>query len=639
MTVTYNDATFTYDASGLSYDGIAPQFDGVTTTVQAAFGYAPLNPSPHWQDITEWVRDLHISRGRRSQFVSYGVGQAKIRLDNRDRRFDPEYTSSPYYGDLNPMVPIRVQVDYSGSTYTLFYGFVQGWPTAYSIPNVDAVSTIQCVDASRLLGNIELPISLYRQTVLEDSPSYYWDFQSPSNNPQYDVQQNLPLEFTTAVAATPQTFTSNLPLELQKMASSGGHYRQAAPISENVRVIEFWTDAGRIAESGAVPGAVLVYRSTTDQFLVDVDNSKDLFEIRFTNPTINRYVRVFPSSLGDTSFTLNQSNHIVVQLENDNNMTVYINGQLDSTYATSAGTSSYFSYTNLGVNVTSSAMSNVALYTQPMSAARIAAHFNAGQTAFTGESSSTRLTRALDDANWPTTYREIETGVQQVGAYQPDLTPTITYLNEIESAEQGAIFVNREGKVEMQSRTTTQTVNIVGLFDDENIDLPFSGLTVDSHTVDAIRNNIVVSYATDKLVVSDATSISAYGQATQRVNAYLIDDPNDAQSIGETLLAQSKDPQTIIKTLSLNMRSDIAAMLPVVAPFDLYDNIAVRFTPTGVGDPLWRAVTVQGVRHTITGDSWETELYLAPSAINTNGALLVLDDDTYGKLDDGNKLG
>jgi hypothetical protein len=32
-------------------------------------------------------------------------------------------------------------------------------------------------------------------------------------------------------------------------------------------------------------------------------------------------------------------------------------------------------------------------------------------------------------------------------------------------------------------------------------------------------------------------------------------------------------------------------------------------------------------------------LYLSPSAVNTNGALLVLDDDTYGKLDDGNKLG
>jgi len=63
------------------------------------------------------------------------------------------------------------------------------------------------------------------------------------------------------------------------------------------------------------------------------------------------------------------------------------------------------------------------------------------------------------------------------------------------------------------------------------------------------------------------------------------------------------------------------------------------FTPTGVGDPLWRAVTVQGVRHTITSDSWETELYLAPGAINTNGALLVLNDDTYGKLDSGNKLG
>jgi len=42
--------------------------------------------------------------------------------------------------------------------------------------------------------------------------------------------------------------------------------------------------------------------------------------------------------------------------------------------------------------------------------------------------------------------------------------------------------------------------------------------------------------------------------------------------------------------------------------------------------------------HTITLDRWDVSLYLSPGPINTNGPLLVLDDDTYGELDN-NKLG
>jgi len=88
----------------------------------------------------------------------------------------------------------------------------------------------------------------------------------------------------------------------------------------------------------------------------------------------------------------------------------------------------------------------------------------------------------------------------------------------------------------------------------------------------------------------------------------------------------------------VNVRAD-TSMVPTVAALELADDVTVSFTPTGVGDELWRAVRVQGLSHTITLERWDCQLYLAPGPVNTNGPLMLLDDDEYGKLSSGNKLG
>ena len=119
----------------------------------------------------------------------------------------------------------------------------------------------------------------------------------------------------------------------------------------------------------------------------------------------------------------------------------------------------------------------------------------------------------------------------------------------------------------------------------------------------------------------------------------MIDDPTTAESIGDVVLARGKDPRTRIRQLQVTLRADTANLLPVLAQLELADDVTVSFTPTSVGDELWRAVRVQGVSHSITPERWDCQLYLAPGPVGTNGPLVVLDDDTYGKLSDGNKLG
>lgn len=605
-------------------------FDGVSVTVEAGFGYAPLNTSPVWTDISEWVRDIKIDRGRRSEFTDYGVGDAHVKLDNRDRRFDPEYTSSPYYGDLNPMVPIRIQATYSGTTYTMFYGFVQGWPTAYEVSNVDAVTTLKCVDGNRLLNSMLLPqdpFTDYMNTVTKNT--VYFPLQDRNETyvePLTIVEQLQP----SSVDAGAIGFVSLVEGETVNDFNSTPAF------------VEFWVGrtSGRPVNVQVV---ALGAESTSPSYrtLIDVDIVDDDIRVGVGTPFDSRTT----SSTGEVLDKTRTLNHVVVTQKTLSVYELYLNGSLAQTLTLSSGT---FSGSKTGgnpftINTVKTSfdgkLAHVAGgYGTALTAAEIAEHYDYGANGW-AESSSARLTRALDDAGWPNTWRDIETGVQHVGAYYPEAVSARDYMTNIRDAEQGLLFLNREGGVELLSRSTVDSVNIVGLFDDEGIDLPFTSVTVDAHTVEAIRNNVVVNYSGGRVTATDSGSVTAYGEVTQRLRLGLVDDESDAQQIADSLLARSKDPRTRIKSLEVNMRRDVAGVVPTVAALELGDNVAVSLTPTGVGDPLWRAVTVQGIKHTIGRDRWMVNLYLEPSAIGTNGALLVLDDDTYGRLDEGNRLG
>ena len=653
MTPTYDDATVTYDATDVTYDGTSPQFDGVTVTVQAAFGYAPLDTSPVWTDVTQWVRDIRINRGRRSEYVATSVGTANVKLDNRDRRFDPEYTSSPYNGDLNPMVPVRIQANYNSTTYTMFYGFAQGWPTAYEMPNVDAVTQLTLLDATRLLANAQLPEYALQHEVSTDDAWRYYPMQSfryvegtyPYLNYTHvdDYLERGALVAQTSSSLVQQSLPVGADLSFNGgTASSFTDLTSSAPATETV---EFWFSADATDFTGSSSVGVLARRvGGAGDYQIDVrmywDNASSQWElqvIQYDSDATSLYGSAVPYA---AVTVVNGMNH-VIGTRDGSNFKVYLNGSLIYTLALSGSGSVSPSQSDVGTyNGNTGAyhtLSHVAVYEKQFTSTDVTRHYDAGLG--NPELSSARLNRVLDDASWPTAWRNIETGVQNVNGYLPANGFASRYWQQIVNAEQGEIFVNREGHVEMLSRTTLNTVNIVGVFDDTGTDTPFSDIDIDSHSIDTIRNSIVVDYTGGSAVATDTASVTAYGESVDELDARLIDNLDDATNIADARLARRKDPATRITMLDVNVRSDAATAVPTIAALELGDNVAVVFTPTGVGDALWRAVTVQGIRHTVTRDSWRTQLYLTPSAINANGALLVLNDDTYGRLDEGNRLG
>lgn len=141
--------------------GTPPASDTIPTlTVEVAFDDTTTG-DPVWTDVTAYAQSVFTSRGVQEELGRPEAGTANIVFDNSDRRFDPTYTSSPYYPYVTPLRRIRVRAYYNGANYPLFTGYVERWPVQWR-QNTSQVS-VQCVDGFAVLANAKLPAGTYPQ--------------------------------------------------------------------------------------------------------------------------------------------------------------------------------------------------------------------------------------------------------------------------------------------------------------------------------------------------------------------------------------------------------------------------------------------------------------------------------------------
>ena len=101
-------------------------------------------------DITEFVRGFRVNRGRDDRLAGTPMGECTLRLVDLDGRFNPRNESSPLFGQLLPMRPLRVRATHSGVTYGVFRGFIR---TIEHDP-VEKVTTIQAGDLFLWLSRV-----------------------------------------------------------------------------------------------------------------------------------------------------------------------------------------------------------------------------------------------------------------------------------------------------------------------------------------------------------------------------------------------------------------------------------------------------------------------------------------------------
>ena len=102
-------------------------------------------------DLSDVTRSIKIQRGRNIMRDTYEAGTCTVRVLDPNSYFNPQNTSSPYFGYLTPLRKIRVAATTATAQEFLFSGYVDTYkyyyPTGQEIGYVDIVSS----DAFRLL--------------------------------------------------------------------------------------------------------------------------------------------------------------------------------------------------------------------------------------------------------------------------------------------------------------------------------------------------------------------------------------------------------------------------------------------------------------------------------------------------------
>ena len=99
-------------------------------------------------DVTSYVRDFSVKRGRSTTLQKFTAGQANVTLDNRTRIFDPTYAAGTYYGQILP----RKQIVIDRDSEVIYTGLVEDWNFNYDVSG-QSLAEVSASDGFTLVAN------------------------------------------------------------------------------------------------------------------------------------------------------------------------------------------------------------------------------------------------------------------------------------------------------------------------------------------------------------------------------------------------------------------------------------------------------------------------------------------------------
>ena len=99
-------------------------------------------------DVTSYVRDFSVKRGRSTTLQKFTAGQANVTLDNRSRIFDPTYAAGTYYGQILP----RKQIVIDRDSEVIYTGLVEDWNFNYDVSG-QSLAEVSASDGFTLVAN------------------------------------------------------------------------------------------------------------------------------------------------------------------------------------------------------------------------------------------------------------------------------------------------------------------------------------------------------------------------------------------------------------------------------------------------------------------------------------------------------
>ncbi len=640
--------------------------DGMVVTVEIGFsttaggGTVPINStlaSITWTDVTQYVRELSTSRGRSNELDTYSAGSCQVLLDNRTRLFDPENSAGTFYGNLTPLRPIRIRVTPAGGTIrSIFFGFIDQFPQAYNYPN-DATVAVTASDAFKVLNEFKLRSYWTTNAISFGATPSAWYPLADFSGSQYAFEiitwSATSAEWATT-ADTPSFCISSEEMIVNDPAKSSSldgtkFLKIKDPLTLRPYSIGLW-----IRTTETEPGRYAIFNhgwgtySTHFGMVVDASGIGTI-ESHYTqtgSATLNAY------TLSNTIQVNDGKPHFVVVTNVE--VPAFPTAYVDGTASTSSGTyvydtNNYYNQDTLGRSISKStvATNNFTLFYKgevqhlayqngyQLTSADVLAKYQAGiGTYLQGNRTDERITTLVGLTGWPSDGLDLGTGDTTVLGINTTGKGLLEALKEVETAEQGRLFMSVDGKIRFIDRNAEGSGTFVtsqATFSDNpgvgEIKYADIVLTYDDRY---IFNEVIVTQPNGTSYTAyDTTSQGKYFKRTLSIDNFIADDGYYIANTALYRLQQYKDPQMRIDELTVNCRRDKAYQSPCVT-LDIGDRITVERTPQDVGAQISKTLIIEGIKHSITRDNWVVTFTTSPTLEN---APFVLDSATLGVLD------
>jgi len=601
---------------------------GATPVVEISFDDGPYVASPTFVDVTSKVRSFTIHRGRASDFTQFDTGTATVVLDNRDRLFDPFYTSGVYYGKLRPRRQIRIRGTAASTTYDVFRGYVAGWPVEYTNAGKDSTVTIECFDALGLLANEVAPTDWlgYYTNELEPRRYYKFDDSRTTKTVRDTGSRDLPMNLSLFDATDPVFETqaiaegavgnclSLLEADFRGAASdvSASDEPTDLTMAFNLTCAEFGLNEIEYQLGGSDVSVTAVGGS--GQFQVSGNNSTNRTNKVFAFPELvpQHYIITVAANAG--------SNPTVTVYRNN----VEQSPISTSTSAVSQNTSERFSAAFL------TAIQEVSIFTRILTAdeRNTLYNYNTGRIS---ETTTARLDRILDTTEFSSSLEDFTASPAATVAEIGSGSSVVAELQLVADSEGGDLYVAKDGKLTFTNRsakfTASRSANVQATFTDSGAGLTYGPELRIEYDADDLKNDVTVNFSGGgEFNEFNEATITAYGGAATTIETQL-DSPTSAETLALTELGPMGSLIPRISPIDVSTNT-AAADIGTILGLELLDRVRFKRTPA-TGNQFDREALINAIDHQCEPGVWRTQLTLSMRYTSP----LTLDDDVLGLLD------
>ena len=260
------------------------------------------------------------------------------------------------------------------------------------------------------------------------------------------------------------------------------------------------------------------------------------------------------------------------------------------------------------------------------------------------ELSSTRLSAVLDrpEISFPVAERDITTGTQTLGGSAPftvsNGTNALAYCNQINVAEQGRLFMARDGYITFQPRIGNTLSAPVADFHDDGTNFRYNGVGISFEANEVVNRASVSILGGSPEVAEDLASQALYFIQTESITNSLLHSDGAALALAEYLLVPT--PTARYTSVQTEFLMSTEAQRDLLATVDIGTTITIEKTFTTSGNStteLAQELAIEGIEHRIDVNRGHSVTYWTSPTIVVYQ--FIVSDAIYGILNADNVLG